>query len=96
METALELSNISKQFGATRALDGVDLSVAHGEVHALLGENGSGKSTLIKVLAGVHEPEPGGTLVDRRRAGARCRCRPAASTTSASVSSTRISAWRAR
>jgi len=63
METALELSNISKQFGATRALDGVGLSVAHGEVHALLGENGSGKSTLIKVLAGVHEPEPGATLV---------------------------------
>ena len=63
MEFALELANISKQFGATRALDGVDLSVAHGEVHALVGENGSGKSTLIKVLAGVHEPEPGGTLV---------------------------------
>ena len=62
MVNALELSNISKQFGATRALDGVDLSVAHGEVHALLGENGSGKSTLIKVLAGVHEPEPEGTL----------------------------------
>jgi ribose transport system ATP-binding protein len=63
MEFALELANISKQFGATRALDGVDLSVAHGEVHALVGENGSGKSTLIKVLAGVHEPEPDGTLV---------------------------------
>lgn len=63
MTSALELSNTSKQFGATRALDGVDLTVANGEVHALLGENGSGKSTLIKVLAGVHAPEPGAGLV---------------------------------
>ena len=62
METALELHDISKQFGATRALDGVHLTVQYGEVHALLGENGSGKSTLIKILAGVHEPEPGGLL----------------------------------
>ena len=82
MEFALELANISKQFGATRALDGVDLSVAHGEVHALVGENGSGKSTLIKVLAGVHEPEPGGRSSSPARR-CRCRCRRARSTTSA-------------
>jgi len=67
MENALELDNISMRFGATRALDGVALTVRRGEVHALLGENGSGKSTLIKVLAGVHAPEPGGSLsVDGR------------------------------
>lgn len=63
MEFALQLKNISKQFGATRALDGVNLTVKRGEVHALLGENGSGKSTLIKVLAGVYDPEPGGSLL---------------------------------
>lgn len=69
METSLELNDISMRFGATRALDGVDLTVRHGEVHALLGENGSGKSTLIKILAGVYEPEPGGSLtVDGRPA----------------------------
>jgi ribose transport system ATP-binding protein len=61
--TALELHNISKVFGASRALSDVDMTVQHGEVLALLGENGCGKSTLVKVLAGVHEPEPGGRLV---------------------------------
>ena len=59
---ALELRNISKVFGATRALWEVDLRVEHGEVLALLGENGCGKSTLVKILAGVHVPEPGGFL----------------------------------
>jgi ribose transport system ATP-binding protein len=51
---ALELRSISKSFGATVALDDVDLSLRPGEVHALLGQNGCGKSTLIKVLAGFH------------------------------------------
>jgi len=59
---ALHLSNLSKTFGGQKALDGVDLAVAEGEVHGLLGQNGSGKSTLIKVLAGFHAPDPGSRL----------------------------------
>jgi ribose transport system ATP-binding protein len=60
----LELRNLSKSFGGTHALRGVDLTILPGEVHGLLGENGSGKSTLIKVLAGFHEPEEGRLDID--------------------------------
>jgi ribose transport system ATP-binding protein len=59
---AVELRDISKDFGSSRALDGVSLRIGHGEVVGLVGQNGSGKSTLVKILAGVHEPEPGGRL----------------------------------
>ena len=59
---AVELRNISKDFGSNRALDQVDLRIDQGEVVGLLGQNGSGKSTLVKVLAGVYDPEPGGQL----------------------------------
>jgi ribose transport system ATP-binding protein len=62
----LRLSGIHKRFGATRALDGVDLAVAPGEVHALVGENGAGKSTLMKVLSGVHPPDAGTLELDGR------------------------------
>ena len=55
----LEMSGIVKEFPGVRALDGVDLDVRAGEVHALLGQNGAGKSTLIKVLAGAHQPDAG-------------------------------------
>ncbi|TCP56117.1 ribose transport system ATP-binding protein [Tamaricihabitans halophyticus] len=55
----LEMSDIVKTFPGVRALDGVRLTVAEGEVHCLLGQNGAGKSTLIKVLAGAHQPDSG-------------------------------------
>lgn len=55
---------LHKRFGPTRALDGVDLDVRAGEVHALVGENGAGKSTLLKALAGVHAPDSGSMELD--------------------------------
>ncbi len=55
----LTMRGIVKEFPGVRALDGVDLDVAAGEVHCLLGQNGAGKSTLIKVLAGAHRPDSG-------------------------------------
>ena len=62
--TRLRMAGVEKAFGATRALDGVDFTVAPGEVHALIGENGAGKSTLMKVLAGVHRPDAGRMEID--------------------------------
>jgi ribose transport system ATP-binding protein len=59
----LELLELSKTFGANRALNGASFAVAPGEVHGLVGENGSGKSTLVKVLSGYHAPDPGGSLL---------------------------------
>jgi ribose transport system ATP-binding protein len=60
------MRGVRKRFGATAALDGVDLSVADGEVHALLGQNGAGKSTLMKVLSGAHAPDAGEMTLDGR------------------------------
>ncbi len=55
----LEMTNVSKAFGGTKALECVDFFVEQGEIHALLGENGAGKSTLMNILAGVIHPDTG-------------------------------------
>lgn len=59
----LEMRNISKTFGSTKALSGVSFQVRPGEVHALMGENGAGKSTLMKVLSGAYTADPGGEIL---------------------------------
>jgi D-xylose transport system ATP-binding protein len=55
----LELSGVSKRFGAVRALEDVQFDVHPSEVVALVGDNGAGKSTLIKVISGIHKPDEG-------------------------------------
>jgi simple sugar transport system ATP-binding protein len=55
----LELKGIGKEFGAIRALHGVDLRIAPGEVVGLMGDNGAGKSTMVKIIAGNFPPTSG-------------------------------------
>jgi ABC-2 type transport system ATP-binding protein len=59
MSTALETVGLTKSFGRTRALDGLDFSVARGEVHGFLGPNGAGKSTTLRILLGMILPDSG-------------------------------------
>ena len=60
-EILLSMNAIEKKFGDVQVLKKVDMEVARGEVHALMGENGAGKSTLIKILTGVY-PKDGGSI----------------------------------
>jgi simple sugar transport system ATP-binding protein len=59
----IRVERLVKRFGPFTALNGIDMDVYAGEVHALLGDNGAGKSTLIKILSGVSQPTSGKIFV---------------------------------
>ncbi|ATW44520.1 sugar ABC transporter ATP-binding protein [Glaesserella parasuis] len=59
----LEMRNVSKTFPGVKALDGINLKVKRGTIHALMGENGAGKSTLMKILYGIYIPDDGSELI---------------------------------
>jgi ABC-2 type transport system ATP-binding protein len=63
MSSAIEAHGVVKAFGSTRALDGLDLRVEHGEVHGFLGPNGAGKTTLMRVLLGLLRHDAGSVSV---------------------------------
>lgn len=65
-EHLLEVRNLSKHFGAVRALNDVSLHVGAGEVVALAGDNGAGKTTMIKALSGVYKPSAGEIILNGR------------------------------
>jgi rhamnose transport system ATP-binding protein len=67
LNSLLQLNQITKSFGAVRALKGVSFDLRPGEVHALLGENGAGKSTLIKIITGAHQPDSGSIEINGKQ-----------------------------
>ena len=60
----LTLENITKTFGAVKALDDLSMRVPKGSVYGLVGPNGAGKSTAIRVLTGVYRPDSGSVMLE--------------------------------
>ena len=65
-EVRLQVKNLCKNFGITKAVQNVSFNVNKGEVHALIGENGSGKSTLTNMLTGIYSIGSGTFILDGR------------------------------
>jgi monosaccharide-transporting ATPase len=65
-DTVLQMRGIAKRFAGVTALDGVELELRRGEVHALVGENGAGKSTLVKIMTGAYHRDGGTITLDGR------------------------------
>jgi len=63
-DIVLEVSGLSKYFGGLKAVDGVDIAVKRGSVHALIGPNGSGKTTTLNVLSGLYVATAGKIVLD--------------------------------
>ena len=83
MASAIPTEALTKRYGETLALDGLDLDVEPGEVYGYLGPNGAGKTTTIRLLLGLHRPtRRPGRAVRRRRLGRPRRAPTAASPTS--------------
>lgn len=66
-DIVLEVKNIEKSFGPTKALRGVNFELRTGEVHAIVGENGAGKSTLMNIIDGVIPPDAGEIYIEGKR-----------------------------
>ena len=66
LDILLKATKINKSFGSFKANKNIDISIAKGEIHALLGENGAGKSTLVKILYGVLKPDTGTIEIDNK------------------------------
>ena len=60
----LQVRDLSKSFGATCVLNGINLDIPRGSIVSLLGRSGSGKTTLLQVIAGLHDPDSGTLLID--------------------------------